>query len=63
MINYITKYMIMHLNAKGKKRKYKNEIKHKIELEKWKIKLHEKWIKEAQNRIRNLEEQLNENQE
>ena len=59
MINYIIKNMIMQLNTKGKKQKYKNKAEHQIELEKWKIKMHEKWIKEAQSRIKNLEEQLN----
>ena len=48
----------MHLKSKGKKQKYENEVKHKIELEQWKIKMYEKWIKETRNRIKNLEEQL-----
>ena len=61
MISYIIKYMIMQLNSKGKKRKYEDEVKHKIELEKWKIKMHEKWIEEARNRIKKLEERLDEN--
>ena len=52
--------MIMQLKTKSKKQKYENEVEHKIELEQWKIKMHEKWIKEARNRIKNLEEQLNE---
>ena len=52
--------MIMQLNTKGKKKKYENELQHKIELEKWKIKMHEKWIEEAQNRIKKIEEQLDE---
>ena len=53
--------MIIHLKSKGKRRKYDDEVRHKIELEKWKIKMHEKWIEEARNRIKNLEEQLDEN--
>ena len=53
--------MIMQLNSKGRRRKYDDEVRHKIELERWKIKMHEKWIEEARNRIKKLEEQLDEN--